>query len=366
MSPVVLYGQFSDHWSVAGTSRGLACGLAANGVPLYLHDTQRDPEPTLSVEGLWQAENIYFGTPDHSVPDQVDIGVFVGYPPFGASWLSRHKTKVGCFITESALIPEEWAAIAKSCDLVVVPSAWVQHVYAAAGVTKHMLVPHGLPPAYSECRCDICTPAAPLRTGAGWRFLHLCGTRDFLDRKGTPQLIEAFGLTFSAPTAPTARLTIRTPPSQQIYDLVQRWGDLIEIEPALEPLSPGEMRAYLHQRWAALVQPSRAEAFGLCCIEARALGVPVIATHCSGHAEHAARCDVPITSGFNSPIAVNGIPMGMAPTVTVQAIRGALERFVRERVAIRADAQELRQGYYDRWSWQAVTAPLAAWLRERL
>ena len=357
---VRLHGQFSDWWSVAGVSRGLACGLAQNGIEVYLHDVQRGFGPTLDVEGLWATEGVYLGHP----PEDVDIGLFVGYPPFSTPWLDAYKTKIGCFIAESSVIPDDWGVIARGCDLVVVPSDWVRRTYEKSGgvPSKRLLtVLHGLDPAFVPTSYNWSLPPAskPLR------FLHICGTRDFPDRKGTPQLIEAFDRACEA--ASHATLTVRTPPSPVLEGLVfKHGGGRIELETTIEPLPPAAMRAYLERGWAALVQPSRAEAFGLCCIEARAVGLPVICTHGTGHEEHGARSDVRISHGAEAPIVVNGIPGGRAPTVTVDAIVHALKCFARGRGAFQTDAIELQQnGYYDRWSWSTVTRPLAAWLRER-
>ena len=52
-------------------------------------------------------------------------------------------------------------------------------------------------------------------------------------------------------------------------------------------LDVGDMASYLGG-FDLVCQPSRAEGFGLVPLEARACGVPVAATLCTGHADHMA------------------------------------------------------------------------------
>ena len=95
-------------------------------------------------------------------------------------------------------------------------------------------------------------------------------------------------------------------------------------------------------------------------LEARALGIPVMLTDSSGHLEHfqGAR-DVCIWTGPSAPIAVNGIPSGMAPTVAVEDIEEALCDWPKNTLCSKFDST-----YYGRWCWGNVTRELAKALKD--
>lgn len=337
-----VHGQFEGYWSNACVSRGYACGLQQRG-----HDVTVSPEP---VEGLWAPVEVL-------EDDLPDVGCFVGYPAMAFPPLAQHRVKVGCFIAESIQLPAVWGFNAGRCDIVAVPSRWLALVMINAGVPedKIVVVPHGLHPCYAH---------APMRMVhyEPMKFLHIAGARDFLERKGTPQLMAAFEQVFGAggPLRDVkAQLTIRAPFSPQINPHPSH-AHLFHQDFHTEALTPQAMRQYLIDgNWAAIIQPSRAEAFGLVPCEARALGFPVILTRCTGHSEHVEPWDTVIESGPAKQMASNGIPNGAAPTVDRDAIADALVRFVQNYKDILGHAARGAKGYYETLTWNKVTAPLA-------
>lgn len=347
MVEMQLYGQFGGYWSNANVSRGIAAGLLANKVRCSLYD--RDG----LYEGLWGGvERCPKG-----LGNSLDIGAFVGYPHLGATHLRGHAVKVGFFIAESETLPDEWGAVARQCDLVVVPSSWTRDAYEAAGVprSKLLVTPHGLHPVFA---------APPKALPESRTFLHIAGARDFLDRKGTPQLITAFAGFYKE--NPDWSLQIRTPPSLEIYRLV---GEArcpgITLDAHEASLPPEAMRDYLEQGWAALVQPSRAEAFGICPVEARAVGLPVVLTIGHGHGMHCmTSADVLISMEPAAPIRVNGIPNGTAPDVRVDQIAASLHDFKKLRVGLRDNAQLNARLLRDYFTWPRVMAEVAERIRK--
>lgn len=344
---IQIYGQFSNYWSNAGVSRGLACGLADHGLEVQVHDVFG------KYDGLWRRLST-----GPSVT--AGIGLYVGYPVLGWEFLRGHVYKVGAFICESEILPKTWGAIARQCDLVVVPSEWVKRAYVKAGVSalKVVTVPHGLHPVYRQ--------SVPYKVGvAPCKFLHIAGARDFLDRKGTFSLIYAFARVFGDETPAVARLTIRVPFMDMVKNAVALTGreDLFDLDFSDEPLTPEEMWDYYHRGWLAVVQPSRAEAFGIVPCEARSQGIPVIMTATNGQAEHATPWDVLVRTGHPAPIRVNGIPEGRAPDVSVDDIASALRLFWGQRAQRLALAARGVVGYYNAFNWASVTSGLARRLR---
>jgi len=341
---IQLYGQFGGQNSNAIVSRGLACALSKKfDVQIY------DQEGVYT--GLW--EDIPTG-----ISPSADIGIFVGYPPHSIQWLQGHPIKVGCFIAESSIIPADWGAIAASCDLVCVPSQWNAVAFVQAGVSPKKLIvqPHGLHKAYARM-------ARLERPGTPIDFLHVAGAPSFRQRKGTTKLIKAFGQL--ARERDDVRLTLRCGQTDPELAAAIRRTEVPEQFILTEegPLEPREMRAFYCQGWDALVLPSRAEAFGMCALEARSLGIPVILTDCSGHKQHSMSFDTAIVHGHDAPISVNGIPGGVAPSVKSSSIYDAMLEYINNRNSRWVWAQRGANNYFDKNSWGKATTHLVKWLK---
>jgi glycosyltransferase involved in cell wall biosynthesis len=342
---VQLYGQFSGQNSNAIVSRGIACALHRHGLDIQIYDVGG------VYRGLW--EDLPTG-----ISPSAEIGLFVGYPPESIQFLSGHDLRVGCFIAESSSLPAEWGAIASACDLVCVPSRWNAGAFIRAGCSpkKVMVMPHGLNPAFSSRSVRDFSSGTP-------HFLHIAGAPAFRERKGTVLLIEAFGELVKK--LPEVRLTLRCGSTDPELIEAAKRADVVEQITIIEegPIDPLDMRHFLCKGWDALVLPSRAEAFGLLAVEARAVGLPVILTHCSGHAQHAEDYDTVIKHGPDAPITVNGIPNGTAPTVSASNILSAMQEYIANRHTRWVWASAGASGYFNKNSWSASTKPLASWLR---
>lgn len=360
-----IYGQFGGYWSNCGVSRGLARGLQANGIPVHVFENSQAALGDLDTSLYKDVEDLQV-----SLDLEARAALFVGYPVH-SGLLDSHEIKIGAFIAESERLPLMWVQCADRCDLVVVPSDWLRDVFIEHGLAadKVMTVPHGLDPEYFKLQSK-----GPPKMNQAIRFLHISGARDFPHRKGTPQLIEAFKLLFGlrGPYASLkAKLVIRTPEAEWLHKAVKGSEELFELDISDTALHPRQMKRKYLDHILALVQPSSVEAFGICPLEARALGVPVICTHCTGHSQHASATDTIVAHGPSIDMRVNGIPKGKAPTVTTDAVIHGLIAFmnsVREITASQrwSTAYMQPEGYLERYTWKNVTRTLAAQIKEML
>lgn len=196
------------------------------------------------------------------------------------------------------------------------------------------------------------------------RFLvgHFTSTNS--ERKGTRELLGAWCHVERG--IPSARLSIYCQP-RGARELEERVSELrlerVHVQPTVA--RSAELQNALYQLHHLIVQPSRAEGFGLVPLEARAAGVPVAATACTGHADHVSR-DVPgavvIPSGDLAPL--DDMAGATAPTVREQDVAEAIVRAYRSWGELHAAALGGAEAVRRQWSWEARTGPVLRQLVE--
>ena len=133
--------------------------------------------------------------------------------------------------------------------------------------------------------------------------------------------------------------------------------------------------AKYYRQYHAVAAPSRGEGFGLVPLEARACGVPVLATTCTGHADHV-RLQLE-NYPYPYPLLGHGVievhtgeleaiddgPGALGPSLRPQSVADALERAYHGWAGYAADARAHASHLMERWSWPEVTK---RWLASRI
>lgn len=220
-----------------------------------------------------------------------DIGLYVGEPTHLhlMQMHARHKVRYVVLAPNGYGIPD---IIVKSCKRYDVtplaPSAWAQEVLERAFGHKVEIAPHGVhvqPASWDgeEEPAELMIWARQVEKGVvPLRLLHVTSTAS--DRKGTLTLLRAMedeGL------CDMVELRIKCDPmvapgiQDIVSDLPERCRRRISIDAESYP-NDGRYHAFL-RGWDAVIQPSRAEGFGLVPLEAASIGMPSVLTCNTGH-----------------------------------------------------------------------------------
>jgi len=384
-SKLIVVGRFDSNWSVGNVSRGLLQGLAVlnDAYDLTFIDMQYEVVTDNYFNFILGKD--YTGVipevfkPLEELPcigEEATI-LFYGYPVVGVNFMEYFRsltsakiTALGYFICESSILPETWIDGLNIFDHIFVPSGFVSAALQGSAKGYHEVIPEITVAMHGVHDVFIDTPYVKLeKTDGPPKFLHITGARDFPDRKGTLDLINAMG---SLDTGAT--LTIRTTNLHETHPVVkaayevnsreQRERQIVDFDVHTEPMTAEEAYAYYRKGWTALVQPSRAEAFGLCPVEALCCGLPVIATSCTGHGIWTALIGMYSTihnsimcvdSFLPGPISVQGIRNGVAPTVHVGSLVAALRDV--EHFDVSYDREFIRQ-----FRWERTLGPIVDYL----
>lgn len=340
-----LYGVDKGHGSWARVSAGVQKGLASRERLAGFYDVGRvDAEYDSDGDALEAG----FDAP---------IGLCVGAPPAAGVMMGRgsHKERLLMIATNSTWLPEVMMERAsKLCTGFAAPSQWSASIIARYTDLPVYVYPHGVDDGFRE------DPKGP-RVSGGFRALHLASTH--LERKGTQELILGWAKAVIGGAIPTtARLLLIVDGPRgyfldTIFEATGKNPDLADtyVLEQRRDLKIADMCA-LYRDHHIVVQPSRGEGFGMVPLEARAAGVPVVATVCTGHAEHMKADDLGVVVIDHGPDAiVNDGPGALAPTVTADAVTDALGRAYRDHHALVNAAHAAAVAVRKTWSWRAVT-----------
>ncbi|NIR29335.1 MAG: glycosyltransferase family 4 protein [Gammaproteobacteria bacterium] len=230
------------------------------------------------------------------------------------------------------------------------PTTWAREVLdrVFAGELPVWTVPHGLRGSH------VVDPAARVseyNTAKRFYVLHMTSTNS--ERKGTRLLLDAWrGF---EQLQPYAELTVvcRYEGFAELKERVQDDG-LKRVHVLASDGMDRRAVFEMFSRHHVVCQPSRAEGFGLVPLEAKAAGLPVVMTGCTGHADHVAEgATVVVETGEDAPS--DDMPGARTPELTANAIGKALDEALQGYPALQEAALKKAADIQRRWSWENTT-----------
>lgn len=295
------------------------------------------------------------------VPPGADapIGLFCGAPLSIALGprMGLHKEHWLLLAPNSEGIPPFLKQPLSAATGFLAPSAWAADVLRREFPSHRVLVaPHGVhPEVHLSSAEDHAERVQEYRKG---RFGVLHFTSTLGQRKGTLELLQAWKAWTEKP--PMAQLLIVANPLA-VNEYLWRARDMSlgqeTVLIAANPEAPASALAAALRHAHVVCQPSRAEGFGLVPLEARACGVPVVMTKCTGHREFwSPQGTVTVAHGGLEPL--DDYPGAMAPSVSPEAIRLALAEAFETWLALSDEATRDADSVRWEWSWQKQNAPV--------
>lgn len=305
----------------------------------------------------FRAEGVkYLDVESHYEEDEpegigAEVGLLLG-PPSAAELLSRghHKHRLVMVAPNSDQIGRGLALeLQKHATAILVPSKW-----AKAVVSQHVdlpvhVVPHGISITDTQLQgLQKSWESAPMLYESD-RFEVTHFSTSASGRKGTIPLIiawEQLGL-----SKEKARLTL------VLDDAVRVWlMERVELPEGVEIMPRMMVSPEVGiSRSGIVCQPSTGEGFGMIPLEARSLGVPVIATACSGHSEHMEEAPgVVVIPHLPPELVFDELPDAKRYRVQPEAIAAELHHAYKFKENLVREARESAPFVQKRWHWTKV------------
>ena len=381
MNNVRLYGRTLGESSHVQVTRGFELALRDMLAGIVALDHQAlDDDEDIPLPGGAEAKHAVFTGPLNMV-DIMHKNV-------------RHERRWAMVAPNSNRLPDRLLAqLCGACDVLMAPSEWARLVieqeirrcweaakaasWQSAPTTTTLTVPHGVHPDFALQADQRALRAQEFLHGNKFRVLHM-STSD-RQRKGTVQLVQAWSLLEKKRLLPgNAQLVLALDAGAMTSFRVWAADDEIDLPSSMTTvgrmnLPPADMGKWLAQ-FHVVCQPSRGEGFGLCPLESRVCGVPIVVTGCTGHSEWApkppeglavgaayvAQGCVVIAHGEDEPI--DDLPGALAPGVTAESVAQGLEASVDNWAALNEESSAFAADVKRDWAWEKVLGAL----RERL
>jgi len=222
-------------------------------------------------------------------PERWPISVFHADAPQMSSLAIRHPTlfdrgryRIGYWAWELSVFPGMWMDHFKHVDEVWVPSRFTWETISAKAPVPVLVMPHAIdvqpPPQVDRAEFDL-PPGSYL-------FLIMYDLDSYQERKNPRAAIHAYQQAFTR--TKDVGLVIKVHHSQPHAAALDELRALTDNLPGIHLIDetfPREKLTRLQAACDCCVSLHRAEGFGLCLVEAMALGKPVIATNWSAPSE---------------------------------------------------------------------------------
>jgi len=380
MAEILYIGPVSGYVSPNVVSKGILRALIMSGFHLNVADTTWDGSLNHSDPFFEEHENCLRWLQPNDVANLVNSGrtreeygsICIAINP---SWhlfeIKKQGIKIaGMHVGDVDRIPNQWKIAMEQEDVVLVPSTWGETVVRNSNVkTSVVVINHGIGGAFSNVRTrgdfnynDATVP---------FTLLHTCASVFYPERKATPQVVSAFHKLVKDGHNVQLNLIfgIMTKQLKKIIDGIDaEVAKKIEIK-FFESNRPQEMIAEEYGNCHALLAPSRAEGFGMMPLEARACGIPVIQTMCTGHQDHFRPNEDYTSWGIvkvphGAMTKAWGRQFAQAPEVKEEDIYASVIRCMKNWKELKKNALAKSSQVREDWTWERVTRPLAEWIRE--
>lgn len=335
---VRLYGSFGNNASFARVARGVQEGLQQLG--LLAGTVEVD---AVDTEELSKAEG-----------HDATLGLYVGSPSLVTVMQSRgrHDVNFAVLAPNSSWLPKKLLQDLRERAAIVAPSSWGVEVLKACGMPEFAPLRHGVSRTF-QMRPEVRFQLPLLKKAGHFRVLHLSSTH--LERKGTLELLEAWRELVEEKALgehPKLLAVVDAPPGT--YPQAES-DPTIALSSQRLDATEAQMAA-IYQNCHVVCQPSRGEGFGMVPLEARACGIPVVATAATGHRDHMEPCPpgcVVVGTGEDAPI--DDGPGATAPSLSKHAVKAALKEAYERWDELFEQAGTAAADVHATWSWANQT-----------
>ena len=361
-------------------------------IRLYGHEVGEGSftQVTRGIERALRHHNVFAGL----VPIDRTLGEYESFPgadaPFSlnvgapfvlfAALMGQHKQRWLMLAPNSShLAPsfvkrllDEHEGIGRAYHGLLTPSEW-----GAGVLRKHfdlpvIVAPHGITPEIHRPLTEVREQVREQYRRGEFRVLHMTSGRT--TRKGTRELIKAWSRAKKTKVIPErAVLSVLIEPHFTDVEFWAREEDLsVDTDGTIEAPDvairtgfglPPEGVVQLYSYAHVVAQPSRGEGFGCIPLEARACGVPVIMTVCTGYAEHAFTIQgwqgstgvVFVKTGEDAPL--DDFDNSVAPALDWEEVLGAIETSYASWRELDTGALTCSTTIRKIWPWERVVEP---------
>lgn len=343
---LTFYGHFTGHSSYPVVCHAIANWMVKRGIDLRIVNL-RENAPVQGYLALHQvpANPVMFSGSQYGNPTQrrPGAGFLFGFPSWYAH-IPTHESFIGYHVCDVRPIPTDWkVAINGRGEQVITASRWCSELFHQRGISAQV-VRHGLDPEIFKPDLDQWNERTVLR--------HFCSSPD-VDRKGTTEVLEASrALLNELDDDVLVKVSV---PESVVEPIAEKYSGFFrggQIEVITDEPGDQQHMAKELQSVTAVVQPSRAEGFGMIPLESVACGTPVVLTDVTGHSEYVS--DLKHAAFVVETDSYAPCCGGSAPSINQDSLVAAMKCAVRYREEMKSSAFSVSEEIRSNWSWDAV------------